>query len=184
MWARRTKRRRGRRPWTNPPPHFPTPQPPPHPLPVSSVPPHLLTLPSPECAAHLPCHRQPPVHLSTRPCTPAARPQSRCLVLTVTYFVALLPPLLSYLYPLPGPWSATRRHVNARTARSGVSTDGSPAMGRRKSSTAAFPPSRIKKMMQADDDVGKVATATPVLVRSWCEGEGGLLVSAHAIGGA
>ncbi|GAB0497349.1 hypothetical protein MMPV_008681 [Pyropia vietnamensis] len=37
-------------------------------------------------------------------------------------------------------------------------------MGRRKSSTAAFPPSRIKKMMQADDDVGKVATATPVLV--------------------
>jgi len=40
-------------------------------------------------------------------------------------------------------------------------------MGRRKSSTAAFPPSRIKKMMQADEDVGKVATATPILVR--CE---------------
>lgn len=164
--------------WTslvNPPPLFLAPRPPPHPPPVSSVPPHLLTLPPPECTAHLVCHRQSPLHLPTPPRPSAARPQSRYLVLTVTCFVALLPPLLPFLSPLPGPWSAARRHVNARTARSGVSTDASPAMGRRKSSTAAFPPSRIKKMMQADDDVGKVATATPVLVRLWCEGGGGLL---------
>jgi len=72
-------------------------------------------------------------------------------------------PLARFLF-VPPP-AAT--HVNARTSRSGVSFNGSPAMGRRKSSTAAFPPSRIKKMMQADEDVGKVATATPVLVR--CE---------------
>lgn len=36
-------------------------------------------------------------------------------------------------------------------------------MGRRRGTTA-FPVARIKKMMQADDDVGKIATATPVLV--------------------
>lgn len=36
-------------------------------------------------------------------------------------------------------------------------------MGRRKG-TSAFPVARIKKMMQADDDVGKIATVTPVLV--------------------
>lgn len=36
-------------------------------------------------------------------------------------------------------------------------------MGRRRGSSA-FPVARIKKMMQADDDVGKIATATPVLV--------------------
>lgn len=36
-------------------------------------------------------------------------------------------------------------------------------MGRRKG-TSAFPVARIKKMMQSDDDVGKIATVTPVLV--------------------
>lgn len=36
-------------------------------------------------------------------------------------------------------------------------------MGRRRGSSA-FPVARIKKMMQSDDDVGKIATATPVLV--------------------
>ena len=36
-------------------------------------------------------------------------------------------------------------------------------MGRRKG-TSAFPVARIKKMMQADEDIGKIATATPVLV--------------------
>ncbi|PXF47700.1 Dr1-associated corepressor [Gracilariopsis chorda] len=36
-------------------------------------------------------------------------------------------------------------------------------MGRRKG-TSAFPVARIKKMMQADEEVGKIATATPVLV--------------------
>lgn len=36
-------------------------------------------------------------------------------------------------------------------------------MGKRKGSSA-FPVARIKKMMQADDDVGKIATASPVLV--------------------
>lgn len=36
-------------------------------------------------------------------------------------------------------------------------------MGRRKGNSA-FPVARIKKMMQSDDDVGKIATVTPVLV--------------------
>mmetsp|Transcript_2438 Transcript_2438/g.10476 ORF Transcript_2438/g.10476 Transcript_2438/m.10476 type:complete len:319 (-) Transcript_2438:897-1853(-) len=36
-------------------------------------------------------------------------------------------------------------------------------MGRRKVASA-FPPARIKKIMQADEDVGKIATSTPVLV--------------------
>lgn len=36
-------------------------------------------------------------------------------------------------------------------------------MGRRRG-TSAFPVARIKKMMQSDDDVGKIATVTPVLV--------------------
>lgn len=36
-------------------------------------------------------------------------------------------------------------------------------MGRRKG-TSAFPVARIKKMMQSDDDVGKIATVTPMLV--------------------
>lgn len=36
-------------------------------------------------------------------------------------------------------------------------------MGRRKGNSA-FPVARIKKIMQADDDVGKIATVTPVLV--------------------
>lgn len=36
-------------------------------------------------------------------------------------------------------------------------------MGRRRG-TSAFPVARIKKMMQADDEVGKIATVTPMLV--------------------
>lgn len=36
-------------------------------------------------------------------------------------------------------------------------------MGRRRG-TSTFPVARIKKIMQADEDVGKIATATPVLV--------------------
>lgn len=36
-------------------------------------------------------------------------------------------------------------------------------MGRRKGNST-FPVARIKKMMQSDDDVGKIATVTPVLV--------------------
>ncbi|CDF38148.1 unnamed protein product [Chondrus crispus] len=36
-------------------------------------------------------------------------------------------------------------------------------MGRRKG-TSAFPVARIKKMMQSDEEVGKIATVTPVLV--------------------
>lgn len=36
-------------------------------------------------------------------------------------------------------------------------------MGRRRG-TSAFPVARIKKMMQADEEVGKIATVTPVLV--------------------
>lgn len=36
-------------------------------------------------------------------------------------------------------------------------------MGRRRGNSA-FPVARIKKMMQADDDVGKIATVTPLLV--------------------
>jgi Dr1-associated corepressor len=36
-------------------------------------------------------------------------------------------------------------------------------MGKKKG-TSAFPVARIKKMMQADDDVGKIATLTPTLV--------------------
>ena len=36
-------------------------------------------------------------------------------------------------------------------------------MGKR-SNVAKFPVARIKKIMQADEDVGKVAQATPVVV--------------------
>lgn len=42
-------------------------------------------------------------------------------------------------------------------------------MGKR-NRTAAFPLQRVKKIMQADEDVGKVAQATPVVVCKWNAG--------------
>lgn len=115
------------------------------------------------------CHRQGGQPVCCTPVNPLAPPPSlvrRTSLALVTSSPFLGPAAAVVSFLSPGCGLAAFHLVNARSARSGVSTDGSPAMGRRKSSTAAFPPSRIKKMMQADDDVGKVATATPVLVRS------------------
>lgn len=40
----------------------------------------------------------------------------------------------------------------------------------RKSNVCKFPVARIKKIMQADEDVGKVAQATPVVVCEYIKG--------------
>lgn len=55
---------------------------------------------------------------------------------------------------------------NKYPVRGGTPRNPPPAhltMGKKKGSSA-FPVARIKKMMQADEDVGKIATATPILV--------------------
>jgi Dr1-associated corepressor len=39
-----------------------------------------------------------------------------------------------------------------------------PHMGKRNKGSSAFPVARIKKMMQSDEEVGKIATSTPILV--------------------
>lgn len=50
-----------------------------------------------------------------------------------------------------------------RRQKNGKETTEKEIMGRRRG-TSAFPSARIKKMMQADEDVGKIATVTPMLV--------------------
>lgn len=39
----------------------------------------------------------------------------------------------------------------------------------KRSVTSKFPIARIKRIMQADEDVGKVAQATPVVICALCE---------------
>lgn len=76
---------------------------------------------------------------------------------TTTSLFWRLPPLHSQD---PFPWFAPT-HDSYLVVNSG--TAALATMGKR-SNVAKFPVARIKKIMQADEDVGKVAQATPVVV--------------------
>lgn len=42
-----------------------------------------------------------------------------------------------------------------------------PMPSKKKKYNARFPPARIKKIMQADEEVGKVAAVVPVIICEW-----------------